>query len=154
MICLFRFPDNHGDKQVYDIKVPIIIKLTKYNQYKGPRLVTIGSIKSGHPSRVRTWNSVVNDVRKEDQRSGSTFLKRLYPTIAYIKNSIESKIRILNMLGIELTRVVTIARSSLDFVTNLVILSSLTSLAIVENWPAIGIRDRIMIANRNNSKGL
>lgn len=52
----------------------------------------------------------------------------------------------LNMLGIERTSVDTIARSSADFVISLVILSSLTSLAIVENWPAIGIRDSMMIA--------
>ena len=45
----------------------------------------------------------------------------------------EESTRILNILGIERTSVDTIARNSADFVTNLVILSSLTSLAIVEN---------------------
>ena len=44
------------------------------------------------------------------------------------------------MLGIERIRVDTIARSSMDLVTSLVILSNLTSLAIVENWPEVGMR--------------
>ncbi len=52
----------------------------------------------------------------------------------------------LNILGIERTRVDTIARSSVDFVISLIILSSLMSLATVENCPAIGMRDNIMIA--------
>ena len=39
----------------------------------------------------------------------------------------------LNILGMERTSVDTIARSSVDLVTSLVILRSLTSLAIVEN---------------------
>ncbi len=127
------------------MNVPITIKLTKYNQYRGPRLVTIGSITFTHPSNVMIWNNVVNEVEKDDQCSGSAFLKRWYPTIAYMKKRIESRIIMLNMLGIERTSVDTIARSSVDFVISLVILSSLTSLAIVENWPAVGKRDRIMI---------
>jgi hypothetical protein len=63
-----------------------------------------------------------------------------------MKKRIESRIKMLTMLGIERTRVDTIARSSVDFVISLVILSSLTSLAAVENWPANGISERIMIA--------
>jgi hypothetical protein len=34
------------------MKVPITIKLAKYNQYIGPKLVTIGSITFTHPSSV------------------------------------------------------------------------------------------------------
>ena len=52
----------------------------------------------------------------------------------------------LNMLGIDRTSVDAIARSSVDFVINLVILSSLTSLATVENPPVNGISESIMIA--------
>lgn len=51
----------------------------------------------------------------------------------------------LKMLGIEQTSVDTIARNSVDFVISLVILSSLINLATVENWPAIGKTDDIMI---------
>ena len=50
-----------------------------------------------------------------------------------MKKRIARSIRILNMLGIERARVDTIARSSVDFVTSLNILISLTSLAMVEN---------------------
>jgi hypothetical protein len=52
----------------------------------------------------------------------------------------------LNILGIERTSVDTIARSSVDFVISLVILSNRINLAIVENWPVVGKTDRIMIA--------
>jgi hypothetical protein len=34
------------------MKVPITIKLVKYNQYRGPSLISIGSITSGHPSSM------------------------------------------------------------------------------------------------------
>lgn len=66
-----------------------------------------------------------------------------------MKKRMERRIRILNMLGIERIRVDTIARSSMDLVTSLVILSNLTSLAIVENWPEVGMRDNIMMAKSN-----
>lgn len=62
------------------------------------------------------------------------------------------RIRILNMLGIERTSVDTIARNSADFVINLVILSSLTSLAMVENWPTV-VRDKTMIAKSKQFQG-
>ena len=52
----------------------------------------------------------------------------------------------LNILGIERTSVDTIVRSSVDFVINLVILSNLINLAIVEKWPVAGKTDKIMIA--------
>ena len=52
----------------------------------------------------------------------------------------------LNILGIERTSVDTIVRSSVDFVINLVILSNLINLAIVEKWPVVGKTDKIMIA--------
>ena len=63
-----------------------------------------------------------------------------------MKNKIESKIKMLKILGIERTSVETIARNSVDLVISLVILKSLTSLATVENCPANGIRESIMIA--------
>lgn len=56
------------------------------------------------------------------------------------------------MLGIERTSVDTIARNLADFVINLVILSSLTSLAMVENWPAV-VRDKTMIAKSKQFQG-
>jgi hypothetical protein len=59
------------------------------------------------------------------------------PIIAYMKKRIEKRIKILSILGIDRTIVDTIARNSADFVTNLVILSNLTNLAIVENFPAV-----------------
>jgi hypothetical protein len=70
-----------------------------------------------------------------------------------MKNRMERRIRILNMLGIERIRVDTIARSSMDLVTSLVILSNLTSLAIVENWPEVGMRDSIMMAKSKQFHG-
>jgi hypothetical protein len=63
-----------------------------------------------------------------------------------MKNKIESKIKMLKILGIECTSVETIARNSVDLVMSLVILKSRTSLATVENCPAIGIRESMMIA--------
>lgn len=57
------------------------------------------------------------------------------------------------MLGIERTSEETIARSSVDFVTSLVILSSLTNLAIVEKRPEVGKRDKIMIAKSKQFQG-
>ncbi len=63
-----------------------------------------------------------------------------------MKKRIESRIKMLNMLGIDRTSVDTIARSSLDFVINLVILNSLISLATVENPTVTGIIESIMIA--------
>jgi hypothetical protein len=70
-----------------------------------------------------------------------------------MKKRMERRIRILNMLGIERIRVDTIARSSMDLVTSLVILSNLTSLAIVENWPEVGMRDNIMMAKSKQFHG-
>lgn len=128
------------------MKVPTKMKFAKYSQYRGPRLDIIGSITFTQPSNVMIWNNVVIEVGKDDQCCGLVFLKRWYPTIAFIKKRIESRIKMLNVLGFERTSVGTINRSYVDFVINLVILSSLMSLATVENCPAIGIRDNIMIA--------
>ena len=69
-----------------------------------------------------------------------------------MKKRIEKRIRILNMLGIDRTSVDTIARNSADFVTNLVIRSNLTSLAMVENCPAV-VRDKTMIAKSKQFQG-
>jgi hypothetical protein len=69
-----------------------------------------------------------------------------------MKKRIENRIKILSILGIDRTSVDTIARNSADFVTNLVILSNLTSLAIVENCPAV-VRDKTMIAKSKQFQG-
>ena len=53
--------------------------------------------------------------------------------ILLLQKRIERRINMLKMLGIERTSVDTIARSSVDFVISLVILSSLINLATVEN---------------------
>jgi hypothetical protein len=74
------------------------------------------------------------------------------PIIAYMKKRIEKRIKILSILGIDRTIVDTIARNSADFVTNLVILSNLTNLAIVENFPAV-VRDKTMIAKSKQFQG-
>ena len=63
-----------------------------------------------------------------------------------MKNNIEIKIGMLNILGIERTSIEMIARNSVDLVMSLVILKSLTSLATVGDCPIIGTTESMMIA--------